>query len=227
MPKHLQRDLDGLRQDILRLAADVEQAIHRAVAALRGRDAVLARQVIDGEGLIDQEENQVDEECLKILALHQPVAVDLRQVAAVMRINTALERMGDLAEGMAKRALALSAMSPASSPDQLQPMADLTTAMVRQALEAFVALDLRQARAVCRMDAEVDRLSGEAIDELTGLMKRSPEAVEAGLSLFTAVRQLKGIADHATSVAEDVIYLVAGEMVRHRPEALRRRDDED
>jgi phosphate transport system protein len=216
MSKHLQRDLDDLQRDLLRLASLVEAAVFQAIRALRDRDAALARAVIAGDSQIDQEENHIDEECLKVLALHQPVAGDLRRIVAVMMITTDLERMGDLAEDIAERALHL-APPPFTIPHKLQLMADLTTAMVRRSLDAFVNLNTTEAEAVLRMDDEVDRCNEEIIAEIVAAMKSSPGLIEPGLSLFSAVRHLERIADHATNIAEDVVYLVEGEIVRHRP----------
>jgi phosphate transport system protein len=216
MGKHLHRDLDNLQRDLLALAGLVEAAIHNAIRALQQRDRRLAREVIAGDTQIDQEENHIDEECLKLLALHQPVAVDLRRIIAVLMINTDLERMGDLAEEIAERAIDLSESPPLPISSKLQHMTDLTTMMVRQSLDAFVNLHTLQAQAVLRMDDEVDRYNQDLIDEIVDLMKSSAAVIEPGLSLFSAVRHLERIADHATNIAEDVIYLVEGELIRHR-----------
>src|SRR5437762_3405255 len=186
MSKHLQRDLDRLQGDIFSLASSVEQAIHKAIRALQDRNADLAHEVIDGDKQIDMEENHVEEECLKLLALHQPVAVDLRRIAAALKINTDLERMADLAEDIAERALHLAQLPPIPVPGNLQRMTDLTTTMVRQSLDSFVNLDSRQARRVCRLDDEVDRYNSEIIQELIEMMQASPAMVEPGLSLFSA-----------------------------------------
>src|SRR5437763_8902409 len=186
MAKHLQRDLENLQRDLLALAASVEEAIHKAIRALQQREADPAEQVIAGDAQIDSEENHIEEECLKILALHQPVAVDLRRIAAAVKINTDLERMADLAEDIAERALHLARLPEIPIPEKLQRMTDLTTAMVRQSLDAFVNLDTRQARVVCRLDDEVDRYNAAIIEELIRVMQRSPEMVEPGLSLFSA-----------------------------------------
>jgi phosphate transport system protein len=220
MSKHLQRDLDNLQRDILALASLVEVNVHKAIRALRERDTHLAREVITGEAQIDDEENLIDEECLKLLALHQPVAIDLRRVTAAMMIVVDLERMGDLAEEIAERALQLARPPLFPIPEKLQRMTDLTTTMVRQSLDAFVNLDVHLARVVHRLDDEVDSYNAQIIQELIGTMKTSPDLIEAGLSLFSATRHLERIADHATNIAEDVIYLVEGEIVRHRPNAL-------
>ena len=143
MAKHLQRDLDELQRDLLALAGLVEGAIHKAIRALQDRDVRLAREVIAGDNQIDNEENHIDEECLKMLALHQPVAVDLRRITAAMMIVVDLERMGDLAEEIAERALQLARPPHLPIPERLQRMTDLTTTMVRQSLDAFVNLDAR------------------------------------------------------------------------------------
>jgi phosphate transport system protein len=220
MTKHLQRDLEQLQRGILSLAGAVEEAIYKAVQALQTRDVDLAQQVILGDDPIDTQENRVEEECLKILALHQPVAKDLRQIATVFMINTDLERMADLAVDIAERAVALTKGPVVKVPEKLQRMTDLTTSMVRQALDAFVNLDSLHARRVCRLDDEVDRYNSEIIQELIAMMRRAPELIEPGLSLFSATRHLERIADHATNIAEDVVYLVEGEIIRHRPEAF-------
>jgi phosphate transport system protein len=217
MAKHLQRDLDSLQRDLLALAGLVEGAIHKSIQALQERDVALAREVIAGDTQIDREENHIDEECLKILALHQPVAVDLRRIIAAKMINTDLERMGDLAEEIAERAIHLSHPPLLPIPEKLQCMTDLTTMMVRHSLDAFVNLDIAAAQTVMRMDDQVDHYNNEIIAELIQAMKSSPSLVEPGLSMFSAVRHLERIADHATNIAEDVVYLVEGEIIRHRP----------
>jgi len=220
MSKHLQRDLDNLQRDILAMAGLVELTIHKAIRALSERDVAQAREVISGETQIDDEENHIDEECLKMLALHQPVAVDLRRITAAMMIVVDLERMGDLAEEIAERAIQLARPPYFPIPERLQRMTDLTTTMVRQSLDAFANLDVHLARLVYRLDDEVDAYCEQIITDLVQTMKGVPELIEAGLSLFSATRHLERIADHATNIAEDVIYLVEGEIVRHRPHAV-------
>jgi phosphate transport system protein len=216
MAIHLRRDLDNLQRDLMALAGLVEMAIHKAIQALRQRDVKLAQEVIAGDPQIDLEENHIDEECLKILALHQPVASDLRRITAAMMINIDLERMGDLAEEIAERAIHLAGHPQLHVPAQLQRMTDLTTLMVRQSLDAFVNLNTVQAETVLRMDDEVDRYNNEIINELVRAMKNTPALIEPGLSMFSATRHLERIADHATNIAEDVVYLVEGEIVRHK-----------
>jgi len=208
--------LDNLQRDLLALAGLVEDAIHKATRALQTRNINLAREVIEGDAQIDSEDNHVYEECLKILALHQPVATDLRRIVSVMMITTDLERMGDLAEEIAERAISLNGTAHVPIPEKLQRMADLTTMMVRQSLDSFVNLNTTQAERVLRMDDEVDRYNDEIIQELIKAMQSNPDMVDPGLSMFSATRHLERIADHATNIAEDVIYLIGGELVRHR-----------
>lgn len=224
MSKHLEQDLEALHRDVLALAGGVQRAIVAAVRALQERGADLAAEVIAGDDRIDAQENEIEEECLRLLALYQPVAGDLRRVAAVLKINTDLERMADLAVQMAERAVALVGLPPLPIPAKLQRLTDLAIGMVRQSLEAFVDRDCRQARAVCRLDDDADRLNAEIIRELIQTMRASSDLVEPALSLFSATRHLERVADHATNIAEDVIYLVEGEIVRHHPEAIQDRD---
>jgi len=221
VPKHLTKDLENLQRSLLRMAGCVEDAVASATAALRARDPDAARKVVAGDDEIDRLENAVQDECLKILALHQPVAVDLRRISVVLMIATDLERIGDLAVGIAERAMALSRPPLIPIPDEIERMTERTLGMVRASLDAFVNGDPAAAARVIHADDEVDRDNEEIIHGLVGAMKRCPDLVEPSLSLFSAVRHLERIADHATNIAEDVIYLVNGEIVRHHPEALR------
>jgi phosphate transport system protein len=219
MSKHLERDLEHLQQRVVRFAGVVEEAIYKAVHALQDHDVDRAKEVINGDEAINRGENEITEECLKILALYQPVATDLRRIATTFMITTDLERMGDQAKHIAEAALTL-AVPPVPIPTKLSRMTDVALTMVRQSLDSFVHLDSNLARHVIRMDDEVDRYNDEIIAELTAAMKKSPDAVESGLTLFATTRQLERIADHATNIAEDVIYLIEGEIVKHRPEAI-------
>ena len=217
MSKHWERDLDNLQRHLMALAASVEEAIFKGTRALQERNIALAGEVVAGDSVIDQEENYIENECLKMLALHQPVAIDLRSIIAALKINTDLERMADLAVNIAERALSLAEMPRIAVPDKLQRMTDLTTSMVRQSLDAFVMVNAEQARQVIRLDDEVDRYNREIIAELIVAMQQTPEQVPAFMAFFSAVRQLERIADHATNIAEDVVYLIEGEIIRHLP----------
>jgi phosphate transport system protein len=219
MSKHLERDLERLQQRVVRFAGLVEEAAYKAVQALRDHDRTQAEEVIDGDEAIDRAENEIAEECLKLLALHQPVAGDLRRIATILMITTDLERMGDLARHIGEAAISLMT-PPVPVPPRLTQMTDLSLSMVRQSLDAFLHLDSRLARRVVRMDDAADKFNDDLIAELTARMKQSVDFIEPGLTLFTVVRHLERIADHATNIAEDVIYLIEGEIVKHRPEAI-------
>jgi phosphate transport system protein len=220
MSIHLNRDLENVQRRVLSLASAVEQVIEKSIRALFDRDAQLARTLMEADTPIDLEENYIEEECLKILALHQPVAVDLRRVATIVKINNDLERMADLAVNIAERALDLANGPEVPVPATFRQMTDLTNTMVRDSLDAFLKLDVALAKRVCRLDDEVDRYNLAIIDQVSKFMKQSPNNVEPGLHLFSAARQLERIADHATNIAEDVVYLVDGKIIRHHPEEL-------
>lgn len=219
MSIHLQRDLDGIRKGLIGLAGLVETAIYDSIRSLTERDAELARKVVEGDAVIDAEENHIDEECLKVLALHQPVAVDLRLIASAMMIVVDLERMGDLAEEIAERTIHLSTKPPLAIPDEIVSMTDLSISMVRQSLEAFIGVDAEMARRIIRMDDGVNDLNNRLIAHILEQMRLNPSQLEENLSLFSVVRCLERIADHATNIAEDVCYLVEGEIIRHTDRA--------
>jgi len=216
MSKHLQRDLESLERQVLAQSAIVEKMIHKASRALREMRPELVAEIMDRERLVDEQEILIEEDCLKILALHQPVAVDLRRTATILKVNNDLERIADLAVNIAERAQSLAQHSGFVVPATFDRMTQLAVSMVRNALVAFVNLDLEIAREVCLGDDEVDTLNREVIDEMRHMMRSQPELVEAALYLFSASRHVERIADHATNIAEDVIYLVDGEIARHQ-----------
>lgn len=216
MPVHLLRDLDGLKRDLLDLGAMVEDAVGRAILALVDRRPDVAEEVRRGDRAIDAKEVRLESECLKLLALHQPVAADLRYVVAVMKVNNDLERMGDLAGNIAERAVAL-AGAPLEVPAEITEMADLAKAMVRGCLEAVVELDTDLARRVLGDDEEVDRRHQRVFEILEGRMRRDPETIGTSIQLLSVSRYLERLADLATNVAEDVVFMVEGEVIRHRP----------
>lgn len=215
MSKHLQRGLEDLREDVLALFGVVEQMIDMAVRSLVERRPDLANRVIQADATVDRREVKLEEECLKMLALHQPVATDLRQVISVVKINSELERMADLACNIAERAVALDMYPLFTVPDELNDMVRESNSMVRRALDAFVTGDADKARQVIRDDDVVDALNRIIIDQLQELMQESPEHVVPAVHCFSASRNIECVADLATSLAEDVVYLVEGEIVRH------------
>jgi len=216
MSIHLQRQIEGLKQKILFVGTLVEEAIAKAVSALIKRDRQLARSVIDEDDEIDRMEVDVEEEVLKILALYHPVAADLRFVIAVLKINNDLERMGDLARNIAKRVVFLTNCERFDLPVEFRAMASKTQSMVKQCLDALVSTDPELARQVRESDDEVDLLRRNIQNQITDQIQIHPERAECLLRLTSVARHLERLADMATNVAEDVIYMAEGEIVRHR-----------
>ncbi len=193
----------------------VESAIHRSVRALVDRDPELARQVLRDEARINQMEIEIDNLTTRLFALRQPMARDLRFLTAAMKINTDLERMGDLAVNIAQRALSLVAQTPVKPLIDIPRMAQLVESMLLRVLDAFVKGDAEEATGVLTADDEVDALRDSVYQELVAYMQKDPTTVPAAVDLIFVARNLERIADHATNIAEDVIYFVAGRDVRH------------
>ncbi len=216
MSIHLVRDLDSLHRLVLTMCARVEDMIHAAVATLHHPDYDRAREIVAQDDDIDTLDVEIEEECLKLLALHQPVAIDLRRITTVMKISAELERVADLGVSIAQRALGIISSPELTIPETLQEMSRRALDMLHQSIDAYVHLDVRLARQVCQLDEAVDALNREIIAELTMLMRNRPDLVDPAVHLFSAARQVERIADHATNIAEDVVYLVQGEIIRHR-----------
>jgi phosphate transport system protein len=193
----------------------VESAIHRSVRALVDRDPELARQVLRDEARINQMEIEIDNLTTRLFALRQPMAKDLRFLTAAMKINTDLERMGDLAVNIAQRALSLVAQTPVKPLIDIPRMAQLVESMLLRTLDAFVKGDAEEATSVLMADDEVDALRDSVYQELVAYMQRDPTTVPAAVDLIFVARNLERIADHATNIAEDVVFLVKGVDVRH------------
>ena len=216
MTIHLIRDLESLHHDILSMCALVEEMIYEAVEALGNPDERLAEALAEKDNEIDRWDVRIEEECLKILALHQPVAMDLRRIATVMKIVGELERVADLGVHIAERASSLAQWPEMTVPERLKEMSRMALDMLHRSIDAYVELDSRVARHVCADDEKVDQLNREVIAELTEMMKRSPDRVQPAMHLFSASRHIERVADHATNIAEDVVYLVEGAIIRHR-----------
>ena len=219
MSAHFQRDLEQLQRHILARASFVEAAVEKAIESLQERDLDLAKQVLASDSLLNQADTYIEDECVRLLALQQPVASDLRRIIVVMKIDTDLDRMAELAENIAERVLSLAGLPAVPPLVQLPQMMDLTLQMVRQSVEAFVQQDAALARRVIQMDDTVDHLNGEIIAVLIQGMQEGAEHVPGCLSFFSAVRHLERIADHAEKIAEDVVYLVEGEMIHPKRSA--------
>jgi phosphate transport system protein len=213
--KHLQRDLDVLKRDILTMGALIEEATNKAIVALTNRRLELVQEVVDGDRVIDTKEVELEEACLKVLALHQPVAADLRFIVAVLKVNNDLERIGDLASNVAERARALASEDPLPIPLRFEELGEKVLGMVRGSLDALVNIDTELARKVCADDDIVDEMNRDLYRRAQVLMREKPETVEAAVNALSASRHLERMADQATNIAEDVIFMVEGEIVRH------------
>ena len=216
MSRHLDREIDRLKNMILSLSAVVEDSVCCAVKALVERDSALATQVLNADAQVDEAEVEVEEEGLKILALYQPVAIDLRFIIAVLKINSDLERVGDMAVNIAERAAFLAQQEPPEMPIDFREMAGKAQAMLRQSLDALVNMDSALALQVCAQDDQVDEINRQMYLRIQDAIRAYPDRLEALMHLLAVSRHLERIADHATNIAEDVIYMVEGEIVRHR-----------
>lgn len=216
MSIHLTRDLETLHRHILAMCAEVDEVVHKAVDDLGKPDMELSRELLERDDDIDRWDVRIEEECLKILALHSPVANDLRRVTSVLKIARELERVADLGVNIAERAAGLMRAPPIAIPEKLNHMSQLALDMLRLSLDAFLQLDCRLARRVCDQDDIVDILNREIIEELLETMHNSPDLIEPATQLFSVSRHIERVADHATNIAEDVVYLVEGEIIRHR-----------
>ncbi len=215
MTRHFQRELDQLKKRILALGAMAEDRVRMAVKAMENRDSELAERIISTDYEIDEAEMEIEEECLKILALHQPVAVDLRFLSAVIKINNDLERIGDEAVNIAQRVQIISKREKLDISFDFSEMAEKTEEMLRTSLDAVVNLDLDLAVKVIVSDDEVDAFEKEAYDVIKKAIETHPDRVGHLINLLLISRHLERIADHAQNIAEEVVYMIEGEIVRH------------
>jgi len=210
------RDLATVREDLMELAGLAAAAMEQSFRAVLTRDGDLARRVIVGDAAINSLEEAIDRECVRLIALFQPVAGDLRQLMAVDHIITELERIGDSATNIAEEVLTLGHLPPRAIHPSLASMAQSVQEMIRQSLEAFFRSNAHLARQVCLTDADVDAMDQAIIQDLLQEMTGAPEAILPGQSQINIVRNLERVGDHATNIAEQVVYMVEGQSVRHR-----------
>lgn len=217
MSLHLERDLDELKRDVLHLGSLVETALGNASFVLRDRRVKLAQAVYAGESVINEKEVQIEENCLKILALHQPVAIDLRFIVVVLKVNNDLERIGDLAENLTARAVYLAEREPMPEPMAIiNGMFVTIRSMLKDSLDSLVKLDVDLARKVIEQDDGVDQINRQMYDDFRQMMARDASMIEQATSWLSCSRYLERIADLATNISEDVVFMVEGEVVRHR-----------
>ena len=215
MTIHFQRELEKIKKRILSLGAMVEERVRLVIRALETRDGDAAKKIIISDHEIDEMEVEIEEECLKILALYQPVAIDLRFLAAVIKINNDLERVADEAVNIAERVQVIARRQRLDIPFNHSLMAEKSEFMLKKSLDAFVNMDVDIALRVCTLDDEVDNMMNEAYDVVKHAIGKHPDRVSYLINLLLVSRHLERIADHATNIAEEVIYLVEGEIVRH------------
>ncbi len=218
MSLRLRREIDKLKRQILALGAEVENDVRAAVRGVETRDLEMIKSVADRENRVNAMEVDVEEECLKILALYQPVAADLRYIIAVLKINHDLERIGDLATHIAERGMFLCSLAPIGIPKELGDMAERAQTMLKRVLDAFVNLDDVVSHEVCASDKAIDEIHRGIFQKVKQEVLRAPEQFEAQLQILHIARHIERIADHATNIAEDLIYLIEGRIVRHTPE---------
>jgi len=218
MSVRLQYETDQLKKSILTLGAAVEDGLHRAVKALQERDDKIAQKVIESDHEIDNMEVDLEEECLKLLALHQPVATDLRFIVAVLKINNDLERIGDLSVNIAERAKFLAFQPPVHLPLDFRSMANVVQQMLKKSLDALVNMDKQLAGEVIDADDRVDNMNRNMYQQIQEAIIQNPDQIESLIHLLSTSRHLERIADQTTNIAEDVIYMIKGEIVRHKTE---------
>ncbi len=219
MATHFQQELDQLKENLLKMAGLAEQAIRNAVDALVERNTPLAEKMIQEDRKINEMEIVIDELCLKLLALHQPMAADLRFITSAMRINTELERIGDQAVNIAERVISLNQEPQLKPYIDIPRMAKITQAMVKDVLDSFVKGDTKLARSVCEDDDLVDALNDQVFRELLTYMISDPKTITRAVHLIIVSRCLERIADHATNIAEGVIFMVKALVIKHRADA--------
>jgi phosphate transport system protein len=218
MTKHFERELDWLKKELLELSALVEENVVKSIQSLKNRDERLARDVINSDDVVDHSEVALEEQCLKILALHQPVAGDLRFIISALKINNELERVADLAVNIAERSLVIMRQKIIDAPFDYTHMAQKSRAMLTRAIDSLIKMDTALAQEVCQADDEVDELNRDVYTQVYRLIKEQPDNVEILINYVSVSRHLERIADYATNIAEDVIYMVEGRIIRHQPD---------
>ena len=215
MTRHLQREIERLKKLILSVGTMVEESLRNSVLSLSQRDPELAKKVVEGDNNIDLLEVEVEEECLKILALYQPVANDLRFIISVLKINNDLERIGDLASNIAKRAKVLAVKQPIPIPESIPKTTEIVKTMLKDSLDSLVTMDRNLAVKVCTVDDEVDKVHSAMYQKVQELIISDVENIDLYIQFLGISRYLERAADHMTNIAEDVIYMIDGEIHRH------------
>ena len=222
MGMHLQVEIEKLQKKLLSLSAIVEDNVYQAVRALKERDAALAQWVVDADCDVDEREVDIEEECQKILALHQPVANDLRQIITVLKVNAELERIGDATVNIGERVVFLVSEEPVDFPFDFPLMAQKAQSMLHRSLDALIRFDPPLAYGVIAADDEVDAMNHDIYGLISECIRKDPARVDTYIHLLGISRHIERIGDHASNIAEEVIYLIEGKIVRHRTEQYKR-----
>ena len=217
MRKQFTKELENIKKRILALGALAEERVQMALKAIDSNDSDLADKIIKSDYEIDEMEVEIEEECLKVLALHQPVAIDLRFIVAVIKINAELERIGDQAVNVAERVGVTAKREQLDFYFDYATMGEKVQAMLKRSLDAFIHLDYDMAFKVVLMDDEVDKIKDEAYDQIKNAIGANPDKIGYLINLFLISRHLERLADHTTNIAEQVVYLVEGDIIRHAP----------
>jgi len=217
MPRHFHEELEQMKEKLLKLGSLVETMVERAVASLVDRDSRLAEEIIASDDRVDALDLEIDEDCLRLLALQQPAAKDLRFITTAMKITTDLERMADQAVNICQRAIELNEEPQLKPYIDIPMMSQLSQKMLRDSLDAFVRRDAELARQVIPADNKVDALKNQVFRELLTFMMEDPRTIPRAIRLILVSRHLERIADHATNIAEMVVFLVEGKSIRHAP----------
>ena len=215
---HFESEMQALKNRLLNMGALVEDRVHRAIQALMERSPAAAEEIARGDQDVNELQIEIDERCLRLFALQQPMASDLRLITAAMKINADLERIGDQAVNIAEQAVGVLAHPPLKPIIDLPRMADIAERMTRESLDAFVRKDADLARSILKRDDEVDEMKDHVFRVLLTYMMADPGTIERALGLILVSRHLERIADHATNIAEDVIFVVEAKDVRHHHE---------
>jgi phosphate transport system protein len=218
MPKHLQKEIENLKKKLLASGAKIESVVADAARSIEEQNADLARKIIKNDIIIDDNEVEIEEDCLKTLALHQPVAVDLRFIIAVLKINNDLERIGDLAVNIAERAVFLANKPQIKIQSDLEKMAEIAREMLNQSLKALINHNPELAHNVCTTDDKVDAMNSQMYVKVQNAIIKNPDRISSLIHLLSASRHLERIADHTTNIAEDIIYMIEGQIIRHKTE---------
>jgi len=218
MSKHLETELDNLKAKLNSLTTLIEDTVSKALVSVDTKNKELAKEVVAIDNQIDLKEVEIEEDCLKILALHQPVAIDLRYIVGVLKVNNDLERIGDLAVNIAERALYIRKNKDVTAPLDFSEMSKKVFSMLKRSIQALIEMDAEVARQICLDDEEIDEINRNNYQTVYDAIKNDPENVQALFPYISVSKCLERIADYTTNIAEDVIYMVDGTIVRHSPE---------